>query len=77
MQNHFSFKSPTSSKQSVDEVEILIKNSNLNNCFFSSNHISNYLYFKRNLPQDKNRLLDAIDFYRNNPEYLNIHNKRL
>ncbi|MEG0686798.1 MAG: hypothetical protein RR425_05885, partial [Erysipelotrichales bacterium] len=63
--------------QSVEEVETLIKNLDTTNCFFSSNHVSNYLYLKGNLPQDRDRLLKEIDYYKQNPEYLNLHNKRL
>lgn len=66
-----------SPEQSVDEIATIITNLNLTNCLFSSNHISNYLYLKGRLPQDKQRLLNEIEYYKNNTELLNTKNKRL
>lgn len=66
-----------SPEQSVDEIATIISNLNLTNCLFSSNHISNYLYLKGRLPQDKQRLLNEIEYYKNNTELLNTKNKRL
>lgn len=64
-------------EQAVNEIELIISKLHLTNCLFSSNHISNYLYLKGKLPQDKNRLLNEIDYYKNNMQLLNTTNKRL
>lgn len=47
--------------QSLEELEIIIENSNFTNCFFSSMHASNYLSVKGRLPQQKERMLRQID----------------
>ena len=39
----------------------MIKESSFTNCVFRSNHASNYLPVKGTLPEDKERILEAIE----------------
>ncbi len=47
--------------QSLEELKIIIENSNFTNCFFTANHASNYLPIKARLPQQKAEILKLID----------------
>ncbi len=44
----------------IKELEIMIENSNFTNCFFASNHASNYLPLRIRLPGEKNKALIRI-----------------
>ena len=46
--------------QMLEELAIMIKNTNVTHTFFASNHASNYLPVKVWLPEDKDRALRAI-----------------
>jgi len=46
--------------QSLDELRLIIENSNLTDCFFSSMHASNYLSVRGKLPQDRERMLKEL-----------------
>jgi radical SAM superfamily enzyme YgiQ (UPF0313 family) len=52
---------PLSPFQSLEELKLIIENSNFTNCFFSSMHASNYLSIRGRLPQDKERMLRALE----------------
>jgi len=52
---------PISPFQSLDELRIIIENSNFTDCFFSSMHASNYLSVRGKLPQDKGKMLREIE----------------
>jgi radical SAM superfamily enzyme YgiQ (UPF0313 family) len=56
-QGTFSLISPF---QSLEELEVIIENSNFSDCFFSSMHASNYLSIRGRLPQDKERMLKEL-----------------
>jgi len=47
--------------QSLEELKLIIENSNFTNCFFTANHASNYLPIKARLPQQKAEMLKLID----------------
>jgi len=47
--------------QSLEELRLIIQNSNFTNCFFTANHASNYLPIKAKLPQQKAEVLKLID----------------
>jgi radical SAM superfamily enzyme YgiQ (UPF0313 family) len=51
---------PLSPFQSLEELRLIIENSNLTDCFFSSMHASNYLSIRGKLPQDKERMLREL-----------------
>lgn len=46
--------------QVMREMQLLVENLQLEDCYFSSAHISNYINVKAHLPQDKAELLDAL-----------------
>ena len=52
---------PLSPFQSLEELKLIIENSNFTDCFFSSMHASNYLSVSGQLPQDKERMLRQIE----------------
>lgn len=61
----------------IRELYLIIANSNVTNCYFTSNHASNYLAIKAHLPQEKDKILKMIssimntkDLSRMRPEYL-------
>lgn len=54
-----SFRLPSAS-QVMDEMRLLLQSLILDNCYFTSAHISNYLHVKGRLPQDKEQLLAQI-----------------
>jgi len=46
----------------LNELKLIIENMNVkNNCFFTSNHASNYLPIRAFLPKDKNELIKLLD----------------
>lgn len=46
----------------MHEIRIFIEASKVDNCIFRSNHASNYVALAGTLPQDKEQLLNNIDF---------------
>jgi radical SAM superfamily enzyme YgiQ (UPF0313 family) len=46
--------------QLIEELGMMIANSSFTNCFFTSNHASNYLPLKARLPQEKEQALMLI-----------------
>ena len=52
---------PLSPFQSLEELKLIIENSNFTDCFFSSMHASNYLSVRGKLPRDKERMLREIE----------------
>ncbi len=61
----------------LNELAIIIEGSNFSNCYFTSNHASNYLPVKARLPQEKesvvrmiHRVIEAGDAECLRPEYL-------
>jgi len=63
--------------QSLEELKIMIENSNLTNCFFTANHASNYLPLKVRLPKQKaevlkllNEVIASGDMSRLRPEFI-------
>ncbi len=61
----------------VRELYLIISNSNFTNCYFTSNHASNYLPIKAYLPREKEKILKIIgsvieekNVSRMRPEYL-------
>ena len=57
-EGRFSLISPF---QSLEELRLIIQNSNFTNCFFTANHASNYLPIKARLPEQKAEVLKLID----------------
>ncbi len=47
--------------QSLQELRIMIENSNFSSCFFSSMHASNYLAIRGKLPTDKDQMLKQLE----------------
>lgn len=61
----------------IQELYLIIANANFTNCYFTSNHASNYLPIKAYLPRQKEKILkmissviEAKDASRIRPEYL-------
>jgi radical SAM superfamily enzyme YgiQ (UPF0313 family) len=61
----------------IRELYLMIANSNFTNCYFTSNHASNYLPVKAYLPREKEKILKMIssvinekDLSQIRPEYL-------
>jgi radical SAM superfamily enzyme YgiQ (UPF0313 family) len=61
----------------IRELYLIISNSNFTNCYFTSNHASNYLPIKAYLPREKEKILKIINSVieeknvsRMRPEYL-------
>ena len=54
----FSLMSPF---QSLQELKLIVQNSNFTNCFFTANHASNYLPIKAQLPEQKAEVIKLID----------------
>jgi radical SAM superfamily enzyme YgiQ (UPF0313 family) len=52
---------PLSPFQSLEELRLIIGNSNFTDCFFSSMHASNYLSLRGKLPKDKERMLRELE----------------
>ena len=57
-EGRFSLISPF---QSLVELKLIIENSDFTNCFFTSNHASNYLPIRARLPEQKAELVRLID----------------
>jgi len=57
-EGRFSIISPF---QSLQELKLIIQNSNFTNCFFTANHASNYLPIKVRLPKQKSEVIKLID----------------
>jgi radical SAM superfamily enzyme YgiQ (UPF0313 family) len=53
--------SPIPPFESLEELKMIIENSNFTDCFFSSMHASNYLSIRGRLPQDKGRMLKELE----------------
>ncbi len=60
----------------IRELYFIIANSSFTNCYFTSNHASNYLPIKAHLPRDKEKILtminsviDTRDLSKMRPEY--------
>ena len=51
---------PISEFQSLQELLIMVENSDFTNCFFSSMHASNYLPLRGILPQDKRKMIAQL-----------------
>ena len=47
--------------ESLQELLTIIKNSNFTHCFFSSMHASNYFSVRGTLPQDKEKMVKALE----------------
>ncbi|MFA5321691.1 MAG: radical SAM protein [Smithella sp.] len=61
----------------IRELYLMIEKSNFTDCYFTSNHASNYLSIKAHLPREKEKILKMIgsviddkDLSRIRPEYL-------
>lgn len=55
----------------VQETILLLENTNVKkNCVFRSNHASNYISLKGDLPQDKERMLEQLRYAINNADML-------
>jgi len=52
---------PLSPFQSLEELKLIIENSDFTSCFFSSMHASNYLSVRGKLPQDRERMLKQLE----------------
>ncbi|MFC1958375.1 radical SAM protein [Chloroflexota bacterium] len=57
-EGRFSLISPF---QALEELKLIIQNSNFTNCFFTANHASNYLPIKLRLPEQKAEGIKLID----------------
>ena len=44
----------------LEELGIMVANSNFTNCFFTSNHASNYLPIRAKMPQEKDETVELI-----------------
>jgi radical SAM superfamily enzyme YgiQ (UPF0313 family) len=47
--------------ESLNELLTIVKNANFTNCFFSSMHASNYFSIRGTLPQDKDKMIKALE----------------
>jgi len=52
---------PLSPFQSLEELRLIIENTNFTDCFFSSMHASNYLSVRGKLPQDREKMLRELE----------------
>ena len=52
---------PLSPLQSLEELKLIIENSDFTNCFFSSMHASNYFAVRGRLPQDRDSMLKQLE----------------
>ena len=57
-EGRFSLISPF---ESLEELKLIIENSEFTDCFFSSMHASNYLPIRGRLPQEKKRMLRELE----------------
>ena len=44
----------------IEELGVIIAHTRLTNCFFTSNHASNYLPLRARLPRDREKVLEMI-----------------
>jgi len=47
--------------ESLKELLTIVQNANFTNCFFSSMHASNYFSVRGTLPQDKEKMIKALE----------------
>jgi radical SAM superfamily enzyme YgiQ (UPF0313 family) len=47
--------------ESLTELLTIVRNANFTNCFFSSMHASNYFSVRGTLPQDKDKMIKALE----------------
>lgn len=47
--------------QVVKEMKLLVENLELEDCFFNSIHVSNYINIRANLPRDKDEIIEVLD----------------
>ncbi|MCL1983257.1 MAG: B12-binding domain-containing radical SAM protein [Clostridiales bacterium] len=60
-----------SAEEVVEETMLLLRNVNVGrNCVFRSNHASNYVSLRGDLPKDKERMLDQLESAMKNPAHL-------
>lgn len=52
---------PISAFRSLEELKVIIENSEFTDCFFSSMHASNYLSVRGRLPRDRQKMLKEIE----------------
>jgi radical SAM superfamily enzyme YgiQ (UPF0313 family) len=57
-EGRFSLISPF---QALEELKLMIQNSDFTNCFFTANHASNYLPIKARLPEQKAEVIKLMD----------------
>ncbi|MFC1974700.1 radical SAM protein, partial [Chloroflexota bacterium] len=57
-EGRFSLVSPF---QALAELKLIIKNADFTNCFFTSNHASNYLPIRARMPEQKAEVLKLLD----------------
>ena len=53
---------PISPFQSLEELKAIIERSNFTNCFFSSMHASNYQAVRGRLPQEKEGMIEGLEY---------------
>jgi tRNA A37 methylthiotransferase MiaB len=58
-QGHFH---PITPFQSLEELKIIVENTNFTNCFFSSMHASNYFTIRGWLPREKEKMLNELAY---------------
>jgi len=56
---------PISPFKSLQELKMIIEGSNFTNCFFSSMHASNYWAIRGRLPQEKERMIEELEYLLN------------
>jgi radical SAM superfamily enzyme YgiQ (UPF0313 family) len=53
---------PITPFRSLEELKIIIENTSFTNCFFSSMHASNYLSIRGQLPGEKEKMLEQLEY---------------
>lgn len=62
----------------LNEIKLLIENIDVNETIvFRCNHASNYISLRGNLPEDKDRLLNQISYYKKNNKLKQEEDRRL
>lgn len=65
-------------KDILNEIKLLIENIEVNETIvFRCNHASNYISLRGNLPEDKEKLLNQIDYYQNTNKLKQEEDRRL
>lgn len=65
-------------KDILSEIKLLIENIEVNETVvFRCNHASNYISLRGNLPEDKEKLLNQIDYYQNTNKLKQEEDRRL